>query len=216
MKLYKNSLMLLTGLAITLTAFILTPPATAQVEEQIIPPDAHTKAIQALEDLGPTRGALKFDYKMVKILGITTGIEAYSEKIKSALQDLGAKETETEVQIELAGDILFDFDKWNIREDAEESLRKVADIIEAYKKPVVISGHTDAIGADEYNLTLSQKRADAVKQWLVTHAGINAQAIETIGKGESEPAAPNTNPDGSDNPEARQKNRRVEIIIKKK
>ena len=216
MKLYKIAFILTAGLTIGLIVMLLIPYAPAQEEELAIPPDAHNKAIQALKALGPDRGAIKFDSKMLKILGIATGIEANSQKIKSALQDLGAKETETEVQIELAGDILFDFDKWNIREDAEESLRKVADIIKAYKKPVEISGHTDSMGADEYNLTLSKKRADAVKQWLATHAGIDAQTITTVGKGESEPAAPNTNPDGSDNPQGRQKNRRVEILIKKK
>lgn len=60
---------------------------------------------------------------MVSILGITRGIEAKSEKIKATLDDLRAKETETEYQIELSGDVLFDFDKWDIRPEAEEMLR---------------------------------------------------------------------------------------------
>ncbi len=84
----------------------------------IIPPDAHKKAMEALKVLGPERGAKKIESHMVKletrvadILGIVRGVEAKSEKIESALKDLGAKETETEFKIELSGDVLFDFDK---------------------------------------------------------------------------------------------------------
>jgi OOP family OmpA-OmpF porin len=93
----------------------------------------------------------------------------------------------------------------------------VGEIIKAYKSPnVTIAGHTDSKGAEDYNQKLSEKRAASVKSWLVKNAGINADIIKTIGYGESKPVAPNTKKDGSDNPEGRQKNRRVEILIKKK
>lgn len=191
------------------------PAWAAQEDEIVIPPEAHLKAVEALEALGPERGALKLTYKVLGIEGLIRGVSARSEKIQAALKDLGAKETETEYLIELPGDILFDFDKWAIREDAEDTLSKVGDIIQATKYPVAITGHTDSKGQESYNLELSKKRAEAVKQWLVIRAGIDAARIETGGKGESEPVAPNTNPDGSDNPEGRQKNRRVEIRIQK-
>ncbi len=184
-------------------------------DEIVIPPEAHQKAIEALKDLGPERGAFKLSYKVLTIEGIIQGITAQSEKIQATLKELGAKETDTEYLIELPGDILFDFDKWTIREDAEETLSKVGEIIRTFQYPVAIIGHTDSKGAEAYNLELSKKRAEAVKQWLVSQAGIDPSRIETTGKGESEPVAPNTNPDGSDNSEGRQKNRRVEIIIRK-
>ncbi len=79
----------------------------------------------------------------------------------------------------------------------------------------MISGHTDSKGSEEYNQKLSEKRAESVKKWLIENAGVNPKIIEISGYGESRPVAPNTNPDGSDNPEGRQKNRRVEIVIKK-
>jgi outer membrane protein OmpA-like peptidoglycan-associated protein len=206
-------------LALALATFIfsIALPAAARQEEEIkIPAEAHQKAIEALKALGPERGALKLDFKMVTIEGIIRGVSAESEKIQAALDDLGAKETETEYIIELPGDILFDFDKWSIRKDAEESLSKVGEIIRANPYPVSITGHTDSKGAEAYNLELSQKRAAAVKDWLVDRAGIDAGRIETSGKGERKPIAPNTQPDGSDDPEGRQKNRRVEIKINKK
>ena len=190
--------------------------SAGEEEEVVIPPEAHQKAIEAVKALGPERGAKRIDYHMARIEGIVKGLVIKSKEIQSALKDLGAKVSETEVQINLPGDILFDFDKWDIRPDAEETLKKVADIIKAYKSPeVIVAGHTDSIGSEEYNLELSQKRADAVKDWLVEKGGINPDIIKTIGYGESKPIAPNTNPDGSDNPEGRQKNRRVEVIIKK-
>ncbi len=193
------------------------PINLASDETGQIPPGAHEKAIKALKALGHTRGAKKIDYKVVKILGIVKGIEAKSEKIKAALKDLGAKETETEFRIELSGDILFDFDKWDIRPEAEETLKRVGDVVNTSgSSRVVISGHTDAKGSDQYNQTLSEKRAGAVKKWLIKNVGADSKIIETIGCGESKPVAPNTHPDGTDNPEGRRKNRRVEIIVKKK
>ena len=192
------------------------PKAFALDEDEIvIPPEAHQKAIETLKALGPDRGAIKLSYKVLTIEGIIRGITARSEKIQATLKELGAKETDTEYLIELPGDILFDFDKWTIREDAEETLSKVGEIIRTFQYPVAIIGHTDSKGAESYNLELSKKRAEAVKQWLVSQAGIDQSRIETTGKGESEPIAPNTNPDGSDSPEGRQKNRRVEIRIRK-
>jgi outer membrane protein OmpA-like peptidoglycan-associated protein len=186
-----------------------------QDEEIKIPDNAHTKAIEALKELGPERGALKLDFRVVTIEGVIRGVTSESEKIQAALDDLGAKKTETEYIIELPGDILFDFDKWSIRKDAEESLAKVADILAATQYSVSIIGHTDAKGAEAYNLELSKNRADAVKSWLVDKASIDSSRIETSGKGESEPTAPNSHPDGTDNPEGRKKNRRVEIRIHK-
>lgn len=190
--------------------------ADEKEEDVIIPSDAHKKAIKALKALGPERGAKKITYHVAHIIGIERGIEAKSEKIQSALKDLGAKETETEFQIDLPGDVLFDFDKWDIRQDAEKTLKKVGEIIRAYMSPkVIIAGHTDSKGSEEYNLSLSDKRAESVEKWLAEKAGVEPRIMETIGYGESKPVAPNTNPDGSDNPQGRQKNRRVEIIIKK-
>lgn len=185
-------------------------------EELLIPPDAHEKAVKAVNALGQNRGAKKIDYRVIKIIGIVKGIEAKSEKIRAALIDLGAKETKTEFRIQLSGDILFDFDKWDIRPASEEKLKKVGEVIAGSgSKMVVISGHTDSVGSETYNQELSEKRAASVKKWLVKNTNIDEKYIRTIGFGESKPVAPNTNDDGSDNPGGRQKNRRVEIIVKK-
>ncbi|MHB8881409.1 MAG: OmpA family protein [Thermodesulfovibrionales bacterium] len=133
------------------------------------------------------------------------------------IQDLRVKETKSEIRIELAADVLFDFDKADIRPDAQGALKQTADIIRGKAKGVVrIEGHTDSKGSDSYNQKLSARRANSVKDWLVKKEGLKDVKFETKGYGAKKPAVPNTKPDGSDDPEGRQKNRRVEIVIIKK
>src|SRR6202140_4693143 len=132
-------------------------------------------------------------------------------------QDLQVKETATEIRIELAADVLFDFDKATIKPEAATALHNVAEIIKDKGKgrSVRIDGHTDGKGGDDYNRKLSERRADSVKQWLGQKEGLAQVKMTTQGFGASKPVAPNTNKDGSDNPEGRQKNRRVEIVLAK-
>jgi peptidoglycan-associated lipoprotein len=78
---------------------------------------------------------------------------------------------------------------------------------------VSIEGHTDSIGNPEYNKRLSERRAEAVKAHLVDAHAIAPERLIARGYGEARPAVPNTDPDGLDNVERRQRNRRVEIII---
>jgi outer membrane protein OmpA-like peptidoglycan-associated protein len=132
------------------------------------------------------------------------------------IQDLQVKQTETEVHIDLAADVLFDFDKDTLKPVAQETLQKAAAIIrEQTKGEVRIDGHTDAKGDDRYNLKLSERRAASVKNWLEQNGNLGARRMSTRGFGEQKAVAPNNKPDGSDDPEGRQKNRRVEITVKK-
>lgn len=131
--------------------------------------------------------------------------------------DLQVKETATEIRIELAADVLFDFDKSTIKPEAASALHTVAEIINDKGKgrSVRIDGHTDSKGGDAYNQKLSERRAASVKQWLAEMEGLNAAKMSTQGFGAKRPVAPNVKPDGSDDPEGRQKNRRVEIVLAK-
>jgi len=130
--------------------------------------------------------------------------------------DLKVKETDTELRIELAADVLFDFDKADILPKAETVLGQVADLLrQKAKGDVRIEGHTDGKGSPAYNQKLSLRRADAVKTWLMKQDGLKPIHFVTAGFGATRPVAPNTKPDGSDDPDGRQKNRRVELIVKK-
>ena len=139
------------------------------------------------------------------------------EDIGGKVLDLQMKETDTEIRIELAADVLFDFDKAEIRSDARNALKQVGEIIrEKAKGTVRIEGHTDSKGSDAYNQKLSERRANSVKDWLVRNEGLKNVRFATAGFGAKNPAVSNTKPDGSDDAEGRQKNRRVEIVIGKK
>ena len=102
--------------------------------------------------------------------------------------------------------ILFDVDKYDVRPEDKEVLKNLATVLkEMNVKNFEIDGYTDSDGSDEHNQVLSEKRANSVKNFLVSQ-GVNAE-ITTKGYGESKPVASN------DTAEGRQKNRRVEIII---
>ena len=132
------------------------------------------------------------------------------------VEDLDVKETATEVRIDLAADVLFDYDKSDILPKAQQTLAPAAQVIrEKAKGTVRIEGYTDAKGSDAYNQKLSDRRAGSVKSWFVNKENLGNVSFETQGFGAKNPIASNTKPDGSDDPAGRQKNRRVEIIIRK-
>lgn len=199
-------------------AFFLSTVALAQDEapETEAPPGAKG----ASSALKPTIVNLVFKSvdlvgKPVDLGGKPGTLGGKPADVGGKVEDLAIKETETEVRIELSGDILFDFDKATLRPAAEPILTRVAEVIRKYGKPMVrIEGHTDSKGSDDYNLKLSQRRADSVKDWLIANRATGG-VLTTKGLGETSPAVPNDKPDGSDDPDGRQKNRRVEIIVKK-
>lgn len=116
------------------------------------------------------------------------------------------------IKINLSADQLFDFDKAVLKPEADVELQKAFDDINGKTEAnVLVVGYTDAKGSDNYNKRLSDQRAMAVKKWLEDR-GLKNQIL-TEGKGAKDPIAPNTNPDGSDNPDGRAKNRRVEIKV---
>lgn len=125
-------------------------------------------------------------------------------------------ESAQETTIELPADVLFDFDKSDIRPDAALALKEAARILrERAEGTVRVEGHTDSKGSASYNQTLSEARANSVKQWLIEKEGLTGINFAIKGFGATKPAAPNTNPDGSDNPEGRQRNRRVALVFGK-
>jgi OOP family OmpA-OmpF porin len=100
---------------------------------------------------------------------------------------------------------MFDFDKYNIKEEFHPRLNKVVEVLE--KNPTLkieIEGHTDSIGSAKYNQALSERRAQAVKDYLV-NKGITADRLMPVGYGLTRPIASNDTEDG------RAKNRRVQL-----
>ncbi|MEA3533245.1 OmpA family protein [Rhizobium sp. CC-YZS058] len=133
-----------------------------------------------------------------------------------AVKGLDVQEVEGGVRYTLSADILFDFDKAILRPKATQALEAMSkDVRERFDKArFLVDGYTDSKGSDGYNLKLSFRRADAVKDFLTKKESFEAALIDTEGRGEGNPVAPNETPEGKDDPDGRQKNRRVEILVR--
>jgi peptidoglycan-associated lipoprotein len=109
--------------------------------------------------------------------------------------------------------IYFEFDKANINDPASKELDKlVQTLTDNPEIKIELGSHTDSVGTYEYNLSLSQRRAESSVSYLVQH-GIAPDRLVAKGYGEYKPIARNTNPDGTDNPAGRDMNRRTEFKI---
>jgi outer membrane protein OmpA-like peptidoglycan-associated protein len=133
--------------------------------------------------------------------------QAMREKLREQLNSiLQTRDTARGLIVNLS-DVLFDFDKATLKSDAKEKLAKVSGILLAYPSlHMNVEGHTDSVGSDEYNMKLSQRRADGVRDYLTSN-GISAANIQAVGLGKEGPVASN------DNAAGRQQNRRVEMVV---
>lgn len=154
--------------------------------------------------------------QVVDLVSRSVDLVYTTEDLEGRVDALALSETDTEIRIELAADVLFAFDRSDIQSEAGAALAEAAAVIgERSRGPVRVEGHTDGKGDDAYNLALSQRRAAAVRDWLVQKEGLSQTEFIVAGLGESRPVASESNPDGTDDPQGRQRNRRVEIRMQK-
>ncbi len=133
-------------------------------------------------------------------------------RVEALESELGATQTERGTLVSLPGDVLFDYDEASIRSDARATLDTLAELIEARNPPsVAIEGHTDSRGSDAYNDDLAERRAESVRDYLTQRGGNVRMQVRSFGEGR--PVAPNQTDSGEDNPDGRQRNRRVEVIL---
>ena len=133
------------------------------------------------------------------------GRQSLDDALARAGSPLGANQP-----VAMPGGALFEHDRAELRVDAQAALRKVGQLIALYPGATfLISGHTDWTGTAEYNLRLSERRAEAVKRWLVETLRISPDRIETVGRGSSDALVA-----ADQDLIAQQPNRRVEILIR--
>ncbi len=146
--------------------------------------------------------------------------EAMEEETPN-LEDIAASDPALDVRTNEDGevdamvmlsDVLFSFGDASLEPAALEVLAGVAEKLDGVPS-IEITGHTDAIGDEGYNLALGQRRADAVRDWLVANTVLTADVITARGVGEADPIAPNLTEAGADNPDGRALNRRVEFSL---
>lgn len=208
-------LMLQTRLAATIVLFLGLTGCSTDQSPSTLSPSASSPVTRLTKVEAQPVTTLQVEGSHKTTLAATQVGQTSTITVQQAITDLAAQKTSEGLLIVLPESILFDFDKSDIRPSAEPTLMKLAVLLKHNSQaPVAIYGHTDSLGDDTYNQTLSEKRANAVKNYLVQKLGIEAERLQTAGLGETRPVAPNVNPDGSDNPAGRQKNRRVEVIIR--
>ena len=137
-------------------------------------------------------------------------IEAESYRRDQEIQDMAVRrnaETQALV-VTLAGDFLFDTDSATLKPGSYDKLNKIAGVLNSdTSTSIMVKGHTDSRGSEAYNMELSKRRAESVKNALV-QAGTNPARITTLGYGESQPLV------GENTSAAWQQNRRVELDVR--
>ena len=143
------------------------------------------------------------------VLGAVIGnqMDQQAKSIKEGIPGATVERVGEGIQTTFASGLMFDFDSDRIRPEAATNLRALATSLAEYPKTdLLIVGHTDSDGKVDYNQGLSQRRSQAVRDYLVSQ-GVSASRLRNSGRGESEPIASN----GTD--AGRQQNRRVEVAI---
>jgi outer membrane protein OmpA-like peptidoglycan-associated protein len=136
----------------------------------------------------------------------TEAARQQSDDLQRQIAELNAKSTDRGLVVTL-GDVLFATGRSELKGGAASNLSKLSAFLNKYPdRTVIIEGHTDSVGSEDSNLGLSQRRADAVKSYLVNQ-GVDSGRLAATGKGEGSPTA------GNDSTTGRQQNRRVEVII---
>ena len=129
-----------------------------------------------------------------------------ADRVQQELKDLQAKQTERGLVLTL-GDVLFDTGKATLKPGAYSTIDRLAQVLNSsHNSRVVIEGHTDSVGSEEMNQSLSEERAMSVQSALLQR-GVSGSQVRSLGKGETTPVA------GNDTASGRQANRRVELIF---
>jgi len=160
-----------------------------------------------IETLKAEKQKAQLEAKETELLLLKKKMEQTEAKLKE-MEELNAQQTNRGLVLTL-GDVLFETGKATLLPGAQRAIDKLAEFLEENpERKVLIEGHTDNVGSITYNIDLSLRRAQAVKNALVAK-GIDPGRILAHGYGEAYPVAPNKDAAG------RQRNRRVEIIVLK-
>lgn len=134
-------------------------------------------------------------------------MDKQAEELQRDLKNARVERIGEGIKITFDSGILFDFDQYALRPTAQENIQDLARVLQKYEDTdILIEGHTDNTGSDEYNQGLSERRASSVASYT-SSLGVARSRMNTVGYGEQQPIADNTTPSGQ------QQNRRVEIAI---
>jgi len=166
---------------------------------------------QTKQQLNQTQGALEAEQKAAAEQ--RQRLDDLEKKLKDARDTIAkiaaVKDDDRGMVITLQGEVLFSTGKWDLKAGAMAKLDQIAEVLVGKEQPMVVYGHTDNVGTHDMNMDLSQKRANAVRDYLVSR-GIPQDLISAQGKGPDVPVSDNGSIEG------RASNRRVEIVVQPK
>jgi len=149
-----------------------------------------------------------------QVQSLTLPVQDLTLSSASLDDSISTSESNRRVEVTLAADVLFRFDRASLTRRAQSRIEQAAAKIDENDPAFVrVVGYTDSKGSHSYNLGLSRRRAAAVAAALRAELGGGAPPIRTLGRGEASPVAPNRKPNGADNPRGRARNRRVEVVF---
>jgi|GEM_PF-1040599 len=184
------------------------PQAAQAMAEQ-----ASTAALDGAYDIATNSNVIGGQGDKIQGVGLP-GVDEISALVKpSALVDIDLRKPEFQpILVRMENELLFEFNSAELTENARNELARVADFIRQVEDlEVTVEGHTDSIDTDEFNIQLSQKRAQAVADWFLETAAIDKSSISVKGYGETRPLVAQTGDKDLEKP-----NRRVEIRIQGK
>jgi outer membrane protein OmpA-like peptidoglycan-associated protein len=194
----------------------------AQQEAQAAKQQGNALTAAELQDargqLGQTRQVLGQTQMQLQQQQVASAAQAQQmvdlqAKLKDARDTIAkiasVKDDDRGMVITLQGEVLFKTAKWDLKAGAMAKLDQIANALKGKEQPIVVYGYTDNVGAIDMNMDLSQRRATAVRDYLVTK-GIPQDLITGEGKGPADPISDNTSVEG------RASNRRVELVVKPK
>lgn len=177
--------------------------------------DAGGKYQLILDDYQPLKAVATHEGYYTKDLSFNTPADEFDETMTNpglCLNKIPPPPIEVNKPIVLEN-VYYDFNKATLKPESFPALDSLVSLLKFYPKMIVeVSAHTDSRGSAEYNMTLSEKRAKSVMDYLIDK-GIDPARLQSKGYGETMPIAPNTTPEGKDNPEGRAKNRRTEFKV---
>lgn len=138
---------------------------------------------------------------------IGNNMDKKAKELEEEVDGVNVQRVEEGIAVSFDSGILFDFDSANLRKEGYDNLRKLADIINRDEDTtLMIVGHTDSRGDEDYNVSLSERRAQSASRFMISE-GLASSRIQITGRGEYEPLSENETDAG------RQKNRRIEVAI---
>lgn len=185
------------------------PPPPAPEPPPVVEPDTDGDGvIDKLDQCPDTPVGVKVDEVGCPLDTDKDGVYDYLDKCPDTPIELKVDKDGCPIKVTINLNVLFDFNKSDVKPKYHDEIKRVADYMNAYPwEKATLEGHTDSKGTDAYNEKLSQRRVDAIKNYLVEKFGISADRLTAVGYGESKPIATN------DTEEGRQLNRRVQAVM---